>query len=104
VIFPPAASGVPTPPQPPGKHAATPAPTSLTVPVFRGCDRCGYSKDGQPLAKALFQIETTGGSLYFCGHHFRAHSDAILSLGYPVREVHLWRLNPIREWDRLNRA
>lgn len=56
--------------------------------AWRACDSCGYSKiDGQPITRAKWQIEVSGGTLYFCGHHFREFSDLILSAGYPVHDI-----------------
>jgi hypothetical protein len=72
----------------PGPPKSKPVAAKAAVPVYRNCDRCGHSKiDNQPIAKATHQFETERGSLYLCGHHFRVHCEAILSKGYPVREV-----------------
>lgn len=65
----------------------------VSVEPYRACDRCGYSTDGQPIARAQFQLEVTGGSLYLCGHHFRENSEAILIAGYPIRELHIAGVN-----------
>ena len=76
-------------PKKPAKPAKTSTPdTELVNPEpFRACDRCGYTTDGEPIARALFQFEVVGGSLYLCGHCFRKNSDAILNAGYPIREL-----------------
>lgn len=56
--------------------------------VWRACDRCGYSEiDGQPIARAKYQIEVSGGDLYFCGHHFREYSTLIMMACYPIHDI-----------------
>jgi len=56
--------------------------------AWRACDACGYSKiDGQPISRAKYQIEVDGGTLYFCGHHFREYSSPILTAGYPIHDI-----------------
>jgi hypothetical protein len=60
----------------------------ITKRIWRACDACGYSKiDGKPIAYAKYQIEVTGGDLYFCGHHFREYSTLILTEGYPIHDI-----------------
>ena len=55
--------------------------------VFRPCDSCGHSHDNHPIGRALYQVETSAGSLYLCGNHFRKHSGHIFERGYPVQEL-----------------
>lgn len=46
------------------------------VPLTRAdrCDRCGAG------ASSRVMLES-GGELLFCGHHLRAHSDALIERG-----------------------
>ena len=72
----------------PATKKAKKAVAVVTKLIWRACDMCGYSEvDGQPIARAKYQIEVEGGTLYFCGHHFREYSDLILSAGYPIHDI-----------------
>jgi hypothetical protein len=51
------------------------------------CDRCGHSKiDGHRIADARYEVVTSNGSLYLCGHHYRLYSLTILGRGYEVKD------------------
>lgn len=59
-----------------------------TMNPYRPCDACGHSEvDGQPISRAKWQIEVTGGTMYFCGHHFRKFSDVFMTAGYPIFDI-----------------
>jgi hypothetical protein len=40
------------------------------------CDRCG--------AQAFVLAKGVTGSLYFCGHHFSKHGDALVDFAYEI--------------------
>jgi len=85
--------------KPPQPHQSMGIMTPRTQPVkkivaavarkiWRPCDKCGYSEvDGQPIAYAKYQIEVPGGTLYFCGHHFRTYSPKFMDEGYPIHDI-----------------
>ena|SRR5690242_18042884 len=83
----------PRPYQSPGIMAPAVKKTKKAVAVitrraWRACDRCGYSQiDGQAITRAKWQVEVNGGTLYFCGHHFREFSDLIMTAGYPIFDI-----------------
>lgn len=40
------------------------------------CDRCQ--------AQAFVKVSGTSGELYFCGHHFRKHEEALTKYAYEI--------------------
>ena len=40
------------------------------------CDRCG--------AQAFLLVKGVSGELYFCGHHFNKHEDALKKYAYEI--------------------
>ena len=48
------------------------------------CDKCG--------AQAMVKVDGLAGSLYFCGHHYNKHEDALKSFAFSIideREIFL---------------
>ena len=73
--------------QPPVKKVKEAVKAVIKI-IWRPCDQCGYSKvDGLAISRAKYQVEVPGGTLYFCGHHFRVHSQALLEEGYPIHDI-----------------
>lgn len=55
---------------------------------WHACDKCGYSTtDGRPISQALWKVEVPGGTLYFCGHHFRDHAGFFMEMGYHFYDI-----------------
>jgi hypothetical protein len=76
--------GIMTPPAQKVKQAVK----AVIKVIWRPCDQCGYSKvDGGEIARAKYQVEVPGGTLYFCGHHFREHAAALLEKSYPIHDI-----------------
>jgi YHS domain-containing protein len=81
------------PPQPyiakaPTKAVTKPAAPKRIVVPWRACDPCGYSKvDNQPIARAKWQIEVPGGTLYFCNHHYRQYEFTFVERHFAVYDI-----------------
>jgi len=68
-----------------GTAAKSPVVRKTKRPRTRACDRCGMSEvDGKMIAKAKFEIQVPGGSVFLCGAHFRQHAPHILEKKYEV--------------------
>lgn len=65
-----------------------PAPIKKIVLPWRSCDECGYSEvDNQPIARAVWQVEVPGGTLYFCDHHYKTHEFTFVESNYAVYNI-----------------
>jgi len=69
------------------------APTQVrpkrTIKIWRACDKCGYSAvDNQPISRAKYQVEVSGGTLYFCNHHAQEYWTTLLAAGYDIIKIH----------------
>lgn len=51
------------------------------VPTLNGKDRCDSGNCG---ARAAVLVKGLQGELFFCGHHFAKHEDALSSWAYDV--------------------
>lgn len=49
------------------------------VPTLNGKDRCDSGKCG---ARAAVKVTGLQGELFFCGHHFAKHEDALASWAF----------------------
>lgn len=59
--------------------AATTFPPTAELSRLDRCDRCG----AQAFARATLP-GADGAALFFCGHHFRAHEDALVAAGADI--------------------
>lgn len=71
----------------PGNKPPAGPPVKALGDVYRSCDSCGHAHDNVAVGRALYQVETENGPLYFCGHHFRKNSTHIFEQGYPIQEL-----------------